>query len=291
VKRTSSIIVALVLAASGARAQEPPQPPATQDARPPAAAPPAPGLTREKLERIYHIRQLEAMLTNAVRAGASSLANQLQIEPNSLFVTNSARARGYELDDYGVFFDVDVPTMMPSVLWTMQMRQQQQQDLNALRKAVADPNTSEGIRRMATVELRRLERALGLPPSQLAAGTPQAAPQGMAVATTTETVVPAAGRSEMTPAPALPDPTDPNELYTDAIKSKVIDAMLNFGSALRLEDTEWLTIAVRATDAAPGQLDDSASILIRIKGADLNAFVLKKITRDEVLKKIEIKIG
>jgi hypothetical protein len=296
VKRTSSIVAALVLAAAGARAQEPQQPPAAQDARPAAAAPSTPSaaaaLTREKLDRIYHIRQLEAMLTNAVRAGAASLANQLQVEPNSLFVTSAARARGHELEDYGVFFDVDVPTIMPSVLWSVQMRQQQQQDLYALREAVADPKTSNGVRRMAQMELRRLERALGLQSSQVTApATPQAAPQGIAVATTTENVVPAGGRSEMSPVPALTDPSDPNELYTEAIQSKLIDAMLNFGSALRLKDTEWLTIAARATDAAPGQLDDSASILIRIKGADLNAFVLKKITRDEVLKKIEIKIG
>jgi len=281
VKQTASLVVVLALAAAAARAQETQQPPAT----PPPAAPssvttqspptPAPAITQEKLERIYHIRQLEAMLTNAVKAGASSLAAQLQAEPNSLFVTNNARARGHELEDYGVFFDVDVPTIMPSVLWAVQTRQQQLQDYYALREVVTDPKQNDGMRRMAQVEARRLERVLGLAPSQ------QQPPPGVAVATTVD----------VPPVREIVDRRDPNELYTEAIKSKLIDAMLSYGSALRMDDAEWLTIAARASDTTPGQLDDSASILIRIKGADLNAFMLKKITRDEVLKRIEIKIG
>jgi hypothetical protein len=289
-----------------------PQSPAPQGQTPPAAAPqaPAPGqsleaqpapaptaasqvqaLSREKIERIYHIRQLEAMLTNAVKAGANSLASELQAEPNTLFVTNSARARGHELEDYGVFFDVDVPTILPSALWAVQMRQSQLQDLYTLRDAVDDPKTSESVRRVARMELRRLERVLGLPPSQQAIATDAAQPaaRGYAVAATTD-ASPAPGSPEVAPVPQL-DPRDPNELYTEAIKNKLIDAMLSYGSALRLEDGEWLTIAARSSDVPPGQLDDAASILLRIKGADLNAYVLKKISRDDVIKKIEIKIG
>jgi len=140
-----------------------------------------------------------------------------------------------------------------------------------------------------------VERLLGLPSSQqaqaaLGAG-PQQASQNMVVAQNAETTL---ADARTVPSRAAPpaDVRDPNERYTDAIKDKLIDAMLNYGTALRLDDKEWLVIAARATsDIMPGQLDDAASILLRIKGEDLNAYVLKKISRDEVIKKIEIKVG
>ena len=79
---------------------------------------------------------------------------------------------------------------------------------------------------------------------------------------------------------------------TDVIKNALIDAMLSFGPVLRLGDDEWLTVAARATTPAlSNQLDDSSSILIRVKGADLTAFIAGKLSRESVLKKIEIKEG
>ena len=62
--RTSLAAVAFVLASSGAHAQE----------TLPQTAPPAPGqqsgaISRDKLQRIYLIRQYETVLTNAVKTG------------------------------------------------------------------------------------------------------------------------------------------------------------------------------------------------------------------------------
>jgi hypothetical protein len=288
VKRTSFIAAAFVLAATGARAQEtlPPlaQPAAPSAARANAAAP--------NLQRIYHIRQIEGMLTNAVKAGAASLANQLKIsEPNSLFVTGNARTRGFEIEGYGVFFDVDVPTMMQSVLWVTQT-QQQQQYMDFLRRQLADPTIDDSRRRMAEFELRRVSRAMNsgqVAPIPIPSAPPtQAAPQGLAVAQTTEGTPTASN----TPPAASPEPRSPDELYTETIKGALIDAMLSYGNALQLRDEEWLTIAARASNqGTPGQLDDSSSIVIRVKGSDLSAFLKGNLSRDEVIKKIEIKEG
>jgi hypothetical protein len=283
VKRISIIFATLVffLAASAASAQETPPVPAPEQARLPAPAPPTAnaGIPPEKLQRIYHIRQLEGLLTNAVKVGASSLAVRLNAEPNSLFVTSNARTRGFELDGYGVFFAVDVPTIMPSVLWSTQMLQRRMQDVMQLREALADPKTPPGMRRFVEMDLRKLERDLGLQPAPL---YQQAAPPGVAVAATAENIAPVA---------AIPDPRDPNEIYTDAIKDKLIDAMLVYGGALRLDDSEWLTVAARSASDNLSGLDDSSSIVLRLKGADLNAYIMKKLSRDEVVKKIEIKEG
>jgi len=84
---------------------------------------------------------------------------------------------------------------------------------------------------------------------------------------------------------------DPNALYTNAVKNALIDSMLLFSSALRIADNEWLTVA--ASDSAgppmPGGLDDSSRIVIRMKGADLAAFKAGKLTRAEMLKKVEVR--
>jgi hypothetical protein len=295
-----------------AAAQESPaiaaQTPAAGTPASPASPQPAPQggpgaqLTPARLERIYHIRQLEGMLTNAVKAGASTLASQLQAEPNSLFVTSNARARGFELEGYGVFFDVDVPTIMPSVLWASQVMQSQMQDVYDLRDTINNPKTDPRVRRIAEMELRRLERALGLQQSSQssvmsASNTVQGPPpQGLALAATTDATATGAPPLPLRPdSPAavapLPDPRDPNEIYTEAIKAKLIDAMLSYGSALRIADNEWLTIAARATNQAlPGNgLDDSSSLVLRIKGTDLTAYLIGKITRDEAVKRVEVK--
>jgi hypothetical protein len=286
-----------MLAATGARAQEtqppqppPPQPAATAPSANAAQAAPGAATPGPNLQRIYHIRQLEGMLTNAVKAGAASLASQLKIgEPNSLFVTGNARTRGFELEGYGVFFDVDVPTMMQSVLWSTQMLQQQQY-VDFLRRQLSDPTLDDKTRRMADFEMRRVVRAMNngqvvpIPNPQ----APQAVSQGLVRAADDSSAV-----APVAPVAAPPDPRSPDELYTETIKGALIDAMLSYAaSALQLREEEWLTIAARATSqGAPGQLDDSSSIVIRVKGSDLSDFLKGKITRDAVVKKIEIKEG
>ena len=59
------------------------------------------------------------VLTLAVKSGADKLALQMRAsEPGSLFVIDTGRTRGFDLQGYGVFFDVDVPMMKQSVLWS-----------------------------------------------------------------------------------------------------------------------------------------------------------------------------
>ena len=298
------LTAAAVVAASGAcaMAQVPaaaPTAPAITAPQPaqPVPAPPASAaqISRDRLQRIYLIRQLESVLTNAVKTGATSLANQLKlVDPTSLFVTGNARSRGFELDGYGVVFDVDVPTMMQSVLWTAQTLQRQQ-EMNQLRDTINDPRTTDTIRRFAENELRRIERVINPLAVPLPSSPAVPVARGMVAATTTDdaTTTGARGASGTTsPSAGAPDLRSPDEMYTEVIKNALIEAMLTFGPALRLGDNDWLTVAARAsTPAVANQLDDSSSILIRIKGADLTAFLTGKLSREEVLKKVEIKEG
>ena len=64
---------------------------------------------------------------------------------------------------------------------------------------------------------------------------------------------------------------DPDRQYTDAVKSALIDAMLDHSLAMDLGPEEWLTVAARQSEGplAPNQLFDVATIVLRVKGSDL----------------------
>jgi len=240
----------------------------TPDQAQPAPQVPAPRPAAEA-DRRDDIRTLEAVLTLAVKSGADKLALQMRAsEPGSLFVTDTGRTRGFDLAGYGVFFDVDVPMMKQSVLYVT--RQLTQQEMRAqLENNIAALPPGE-LRDYAVRELRRMQQQAMRQP---AASTTQVASPGLVT-------------GQVADAPDL----DPNEMYTLAVKSSLIDAMLKYSVGLKLAADEWLTVAARdAQGPTPGQPNDASTILIRIKGADLSAFHSGKLTREDVLKKVEVK--
>jgi len=235
------------------------------------------------------VKMMEVILTDAVKRGADNLGRQMQIsEPGSLIVTGTARARGFILDGYGIFFNVDVPMMKQSVAWSSRtlLREKYREDL---RQFIAT-NPDSPARRQAEVMLRNLERSLGPVPSQ----SQPAQPSTVANSTTVSTLPPPGMASaqtvpEVAAITAPPDFRDPNELYTEAVKTALIDAMLKIGPQLIRTD-EWLTVAAQdAEGPLPGQIYDASTIVLRVKGSDLAAFQAGKLTRDEVLAKVEVR--
>ena len=281
VKATSFIAAALMAAGTGAAAQDPPAPSPMTYLRPvtfPVLAP-VPAIDEQTAarpaaspDRRDDIRTLETVLTMAVKNGADKLALQMRAsDPGSLFVVDTGRTRGIDLEGYGVFFDVDVPMMKQSVLYVT--RQLNQQDTRAqLENSIA--TLPDGpLRDLAIRELRRTQQ------------------QGMrqpGIASPSQIAQPGVVTGQV--ADAAPE-VDPNQLYTEAVKTALIDAMLKYSVGLKLGADEWLTVAARDAGGppAPGQVDDASTIVIRIKGADLTAFHSGKLTREEVLKKVEVK--
>ena len=260
----------------------------------PGAAGAAPQTRVPASDRRGDIKTLEAVLTMAVKAGADKLALQMRAsEPGSLFVTDTGRTRGFDLHGYGVFFDVDVPMMKQSVLWTTSQLLQQDRRVQLENYIATQP--SGAARDFAIRELRRMQQQgmrQPIPAPPLA--TPVANGQRLVSAASTDP--PAATDALVAPAmSAMPagviEPTDPNELYTQAVKSSLIDAMLKYSVGLKLGAAEWLTVAARDAQGPlmPGGLDDASTIVIRIKGGDLAAFHSGKLTRDEVMKRVEVK--
>ena len=148
------VLLAAGVFAGGAQvaAQEPPPPPpvpvspvpvsevppsvpvttGTQDPPPtvpPAQDPPVPAELVMKPEppraidperRREQVIAMEGLLPSAVKSGATAAAKQMMaFEPNLMFTTAPASAKGFYLDDYGVFFHVEIPGVAPNFAWLL----------------------------------------------------------------------------------------------------------------------------------------------------------------------------
>lgn len=104
-----ALIVALVLPAAS-----------SLDAQSPARA--AVEKTSPQIQARQQISGFEAALENAVRQGTLMLDRRLQESSaaNMVMLSGAARARGFRLDDYGIVFDVEFPSMRRSMVWSMQ---------------------------------------------------------------------------------------------------------------------------------------------------------------------------
>jgi len=314
VKGTAFVAAAFLAACAGTRvhaqipsvAQAPPDP-TPQSA--PVVSPPR--LAQEPQSSSVDqrdVRMMEIVLTNAVRNGAENISRQMQAQqPGSLFVVDMAKARGFVLEGYGIFFAVDVPMMRQAAVWSARqlMQRDLQDQIGKLNAIAADTTRDLDMRRQAAFQARllglQLQGANGStvtrPPDPVgtlagATATPVAngstpAPGAVRATVVDEKATPAAA-DVLAPVSAL---TDPNDLYTEAVKAALIDAMLKHSLSLHIGDNEWLTVAARDGEGppVPGQIDDASTIVISIKGSDLSAFITNKLTRDDVLKRVKIR--
>jgi hypothetical protein len=91
-----------------------------------------------------------------------------------------------------------------------------------------------------------------------------------------------------------PDPilTEPSEAYRGEVIQALKDAMLAY-SGLGIAPDEWLTIAAKGNDERPRLApadSDARTRIIRLRGSDLADFLAGRITRDEALQRIEVRV-
>jgi hypothetical protein len=85
-------------------------------------------------------------------------------------------------------------------------------------------------------------------------------------------------------------PIDANALYTEAVKRQLIDALLDYSHTLDLRPSEWVTIAARDGDEPiPNVIYESITLVLRVRGADLADFRSGRISRPEMLKRVEVR--
>jgi hypothetical protein len=275
-------------------------PAGAQERRSPAPPKPDPQVVAR-----YQLAQMEGVLEAAAQHGARIVSRQWQAGmPQVTLMSGSARARGFRLDGYGVFFDVDVPAMRQSVMWSWRMLDQNNADtasalesLKNFARAVSDPAQ----KRQVEQAIRSLEVRVGPFPSvadAIRAGD-AVKRDGQAAAVVTMPSPPAAigppppAATVVAQGAGVPDEVgDLNAAYTDAVKDALVDAMLNYSRQLALGADEWLTIAARDASNPRVSGDDPAditTIFLRVKGSDLKALHEGRITPEEARKRVDVR--
>jgi hypothetical protein len=253
----------------------------------PAAAQSA--ATRDAAEQRYQIGQMERVLEGAVEHGLTNTRDRLQAlaqVPADTLVSDNAHARGFRLEGYGVFFDVVVPTFDTTLTWSLRTLDQNDLGLDsALRtlqshiKTAGDPNLEQALKR---VELQ-------VNPAVLARTS---LPDVGGARYATGSAATAVDADKPASLPADPILADPNDAYRTEVLQALKDAMLAHSSALNIGPNEWLTIAAKGNDDRPrlAPADTANTRIVRLKGSDLADFLAGRITRDEALQRIEVKV-
>jgi hypothetical protein len=247
-----------------------------------AAARGVPRETREAAATRYQVRVMEGVLESAVQHGAQVVTAQIRrLSPDFVAFTGPARARGYRLESYGMFFSVDVPAVRRSIVWSVRTLHQSGLDmsraLESLRRAVEAQSDARAKHEMEQA-LRLVELQVGpvsredATPAVTGAAGGQAAREGP--------------REE-----ASAVVQDPGAAYESEVKSALTDAMLDYGPPLAIAPDEWLTVAARDNEdrLGAGELADTVTITLRLRGRDLAAFRAGQITRDEARARVEVR--
>jgi hypothetical protein len=266
----------------------------------PAAFAQTPQSEAEQVKSRQKISLMESVLESAVANGADNLMRAVRVvmPPDALMLTGAPSARGFRLEGYGVFFDVEVPAFRQTMAWTLR-KMVDDNGLGAVAavnqlKAYIDTVQDPRQRASLVAALRRLELQVGpvgpVPNDRVrSAGGPQTvSSQSIAPQTITPPPQP--------PQTAAIDPAvleDPAGVYTREVSAAIIDAMLENSGPLPIADDEWLTVAardnVRPDRLVPGDTSNISSIVFRAKGADLAAFHAGRMTLDEARKHVEVK--
>jgi len=254
----------------------------------PAGVPAQVAAETAQLQRRYQVRVLESILVNSVQHAAETMVRRLQAVTPALVgpMTDVARARGFILPDYGVFFDVEVPGLAPSLVWSLRVMERNfdvGSSFDLMRRAVAsiaDP----AARRDAEQALRRIEMELGVSAAPATGGRDRA--PGTVEAATVLPAEPSAPR--VAPADRI---GDPNEAYTAEVQAALVEAMLEYGGRLAIAPDEWFTIAARDSfgPSYPGEPYDAMTLVLRIKGSDLADYRADRLTLDEARKRVEVR--
>ena len=190
-------------------------------------------MSSAQIQARQQISVFEGALEVAVRQGTQMLNQRLQSSntDNMVILAGLTRARGFRLDDYGVLFDVEFPSMRRSMVWT----------------------------------IRELEKAN--------------ANRAVSAATT------------------MVDPTPtvrPREIYQTEIATALVNAILDYKGSVGVGPNEWLTVAARESvldrRIVSGDPSDTAiTVILRIKGSDLQALRDGSLSREDGLTRVDVK--
>lgn len=262
---TKGIVLLAVLVATpavGASAQETPRQGADRAASP------------GQQTRILQLQQMEQALEEAVVRGARVVEQQLPaVLPGMVLFAGPIQARGFILDDYGVFFDVEYPVVRRSLWWSMNMLDQMEGGMAA---------TFE--------ELRRRMDAMPEGPGQLEFEHVLSELEARFRPPVSQPVSPDAAGG-VPPARSLAR-VDPGTAYLNALKAELAGVLIAHGRSTGVADGEWISIAARD---ARGRVDPRrvpgarTTLVLRVQGRDLDAIEAGRLSAEDVEALIEIR--
>lgn len=218
----------------------------------------------EQIKARQRISTMEGALERAVSNGAENLLRLVRaVMPEPPMLSGVPKVRGFRLDGYGVFFDVEVPALRLPLTWPLRYLIEDNQEavaaaLAEMRAMVAEqlPRERDRFESLA----RRLE---------IRAVTPR-----------------------VTPRTADPVVTDPDLAYTKAVRESLIDAMIENSGPITIGPDEWLTVAARDNaprdPLMPGDTAGLNTLLFRVRGADLVSFRTGRLTLEDARKRVEV---
>ncbi len=237
---------------------------------------------------------MEGALSRAVNFGAASLNQEIRaVMPDMMVLAGESTARGFHLDGYGVFFDVEVPVLRQSMMWSLRTMLDQDQQ-----------GATEALTALRRVRRHDLAARSGRPPKRRCGGSkPQIRPFGSRASASRwrrRSWPPAPATRRPRPSPQRPrvNPqllNDPNKAYTEAVVKALIDAMVDYSLPMvsSMQPGELLTVAARDNErrdllAPPNPYEEVSTVMLRIKGSDLADYRAGKIDRDEARKRVQV---
>jgi hypothetical protein len=248
---------------------------AGQPAGPGSQGPPGRGLSEKDRLRLQ-IAAMEGVLSSAVtqlHIGALE-----SVMPGVFTFEGGARARGFRLEGYGFFFDVELPALPRTVAWSLQMLgvpieidadiAQLQRQVQAVSDARLRQQFEQTIRNIQGKVTRVSARPDGTESSVMVAQR-QGAPRAAGVEIKNE---------------------DPFKSYLGNLSNSLAEVLVTYGDTIQLGSDDWLTVAAREMQPRlmPGGPVETA-ITLRIKGSDLAALKAGRISHADAMKRVEIK--
>ena len=225
------------------------------------------------------IRALENALAAAVGRSASAVEDQLPTGvPGLVLFAGPIQVRGFRLEGYGVFFDVEYPVLRRSIVWSMQRLgpfelnlditlQMLRRHFPAADRPAPVPNAGPAAVGLPGSPSAPLERVGGGPPRRPASRSARGVGGGAAPSGTGRAVV------------------DPQRVYQGALRVSLTDALLLGGVALGalLPEDAWLTVAARDVTGLGGR--DGR---LRVAARDLVALGAGRMALEEARERVEL---
>ena len=239
----------------------------------------------DQVKARQRISMMEGVLERAVSNGADNMVRQMKaVMGDAPMLTGMPEVRGFRLDGYGVFFDVEVPALRLPVTWPLRYMFRDTREtmgiVNELRAMMVESEPRQRDRLAQVV--RQLEQQ---------AQSPQALRSTGRIGAASAPAVQVGGVGGQAQTPDAGNYDNPEEHYTREIKAALVDAMIENSGPIAIGPEEWLTIAARDNvprdPLIPTDTADTRTVLFRLKGSDLAAYRAGRATLEETRKKVE----